>query len=66
MRAPASRDYWILNLVERILEVYREPIPDPATRFGWRYASRDLLAPGTIAAPLVAPAARIPVSDLLP
>ena len=59
-------DYWILNLVERILEVYREPIPDPATRFGWRYASMDLLAPGAIAAPLVAPAARIPVSDLLP
>ncbi len=59
-------DYWILNLVERILEVYREPIPDPGTRFGWRYASMELLAPGVSASPLAAPAARIPVSDLLP
>jgi len=59
-------DYWILNLVERVLEVYREPILDPTTRFGWRYASMEILAPGVSTAPLVAPAARIPVSDLLP
>ena len=59
-------DYWILNLVERVLEIYREPILDPTTRFGWRYASLEILAPGASAAPLVAPAARIPVSDLLP
>lgn len=59
-------DYWILNLVERALEVYREPIADPATRFGWRYASTEVLAPGSSAAPLAAPASRISVSDLLP
>jgi Uma2 family endonuclease len=59
-------DYWILNLVEGILEIYREPILDPATRFGWRYASMKILAPGAFVAPLVAPTARIPVSDLLP
>jgi Uma2 family endonuclease len=59
-------DYWILNLVERILEIYREPILDPATRFGWRYASLETHAPGATAAPLAAPAARISISDLLP
>ena len=59
-------DYWILNLVERVLEIYREPILDPTTRFGGRYASREILAPGASAAPLAAPAARIPVSDVLP
>lgn len=59
-------DYWILNLVERILEIYREPILDPATRFGWRYASLEILASGASTAPLVAPAARIFISDLLP
>jgi len=59
-------DYWVLNLVARVLEVYRTPIPDPAARFGWRYASTEVLAPGSSAAPLAAPAARIPVSDLLP
>ncbi len=59
-------DYWILNLVDRVLEVHRRPIPDPATPFGWRYASTEVLAPGSSAAPLAAPAARIAVSDLLP
>lgn len=59
-------DYWILNLVERILEIYREPILDPATRFGWRYASLEILASGASTAPLVAPAAWIFISDLLP
>jgi hypothetical protein len=24
------QDYWIVNLIERVLEVYREPIPDAA------------------------------------
>jgi len=59
-------DYWILNLVDRALEVYRGPIEDPAARFGWRHASTEVLAPGSFATPLVAPAARIVVSDLLP
>jgi Uma2 family endonuclease len=59
-------DYWILNLVERVLEVYRQPIADPATRFGWRYASTEVLVPGSSVAPLATPAARISVSDLLP
>ena len=31
-------DYWILNLVDRVLEVYREPREDAAARFGRRYA----------------------------
>jgi len=59
-------DYWILNLVERVLEVYRDPVEDAARPFGWRYAARETLAPGASAAPLAAPAARIAVSDLLP
>ena len=29
-------DYWVLNLVDRVLEVYREPAPDSAAPFGWR------------------------------
>ena len=59
-------DYWILNLVERVLEIYREPILDPTTRFGWRYASLEILAPGASTAPLAAPAAHIHISDVLP
>src|SRR5215813_2740072 len=28
-------DYWVLNLAARVLEVYREPVPDAASPFGW-------------------------------
>jgi|SRR5580765_4972052 len=59
-------DYWILNLVARVLEIYREPIEDPATPFGWRYADVEERAPGAFAAPLLAPAARVAINDLLP
>jgi len=59
-------DYWIVNLIERVLEVYRQPIPDSAAPFGWRYASREVLGPQSSVAPLVVADARIVVSDLLP
>ena len=59
-------DYWILNLNERVLEIYRGPVADPAAPFGSRYGSRHTLGPEASAAPLVEPAARIRVSDLLP
>jgi Uma2 family endonuclease len=62
----AIADYWIVNLVDRVLEVHRDPRPDPAARFGWGYASITRLGPGDTVSPLSAPAARILVADLLP
>jgi Uma2 family endonuclease len=59
-------DYWILNLVDRVLEVYRGPMEDSAARFGWRYGSTEVRREGAFAAPLVAPGVQIAVSDLLP
>jgi Uma2 family endonuclease len=59
-------DYWIVNLVDRVLEVYRQPVPDATAAFGWRYASRQALEPEASVAPLAAPAARVSVADLLP
>ena len=35
-------DYWIVNLVDHVLEVYRDPEAAPASPYGWRYASRDV------------------------
>jgi hypothetical protein len=32
-------DYWIVDLVDHVLEVYRDPVAAPATPYGWRYAS---------------------------
>jgi Uma2 family endonuclease len=60
------QDYWVLNLVDSVLEIYRQPTADPTARFGWSYASREALGAEATVAPLVAPGARILVSDLLP
>jgi Uma2 family endonuclease len=63
---PSLREYWIVNLVERTIEVHREPgaainLPDD-----WSYRSIDVLRPPATVTPLAAPVARIPVADLLP
>ncbi len=59
-------DYWILNIVDRVLEVYREPAEDTTAPFGWRYASVQALGPESSVTPLAAPGGRVLVSDLLP
>jgi Uma2 family endonuclease len=59
-------DYWIVNLPEAVLEVYREPAPSVSARFGWEYRSLQRLTRGASIAPLAAPNARIPVAALLP
>jgi Uma2 family endonuclease len=59
-------DYWIVNIPERRVEVYREPAGDGAARFGWRYVSVSTLGPGETVSPLAMPVARIPIADLLP
>ena len=59
-------EYWILNLVDRALEVHREPgrLAEPRRR--WGYRSVEALGPEGIVSPLAAPAARVAVADLLP
>jgi Uma2 family endonuclease len=59
-------DYWVLNLVDRVLEVYREPAPDSAAPFGWRYARSEVFTASARVTPLAAPGSSIPVSHLLP
>jgi len=59
-------DYWILNLVQNVLEIYRTPVADDSSAFGWRYDSRDVLTPDATAAPLAVRDARITIRDLLP
>ena len=59
-------DYWIVNLVERVLEIYREPVADPSAIYGWRYASRAVVGHDASATPLAAPTASIVVHALLP
>jgi Uma2 family endonuclease len=59
-------DYWIVNLVDNVLEVYREPVADPHGAYGWRYASTATLRRGDPVTPRALPDSAIPVSDLLP
>jgi len=59
-------DYWVVNLVDEVLEVYREPVRAPSRRHGWKYRSVKLLKRGAKIAPLAAPRARVRVADLLP
>jgi len=59
-------DYWIVNLVDNVLEVYRLPEADPDSPYGWRYQSAVTLRTGDRVSPLSAPSAVILVADLLP
>jgi Uma2 family endonuclease len=59
-------DYWILNLVHRQVEVYRNPVPDSNQPYGFGYADVTVLGPNDYVSPLAAPQARIAVADLLP
>jgi Uma2 family endonuclease len=60
------RDYWLVNLVDRVLEVYRDPGPDPEAIYGWRYRSITVLAPPAVVVPLAFPSSQIVVAELLP
>ena len=60
------KDYWIVNLGRRVLEVYRQPIRSAEARYGYRYRSLRLLKPGVTVTPLAVPAGTIPVAELFP
>jgi len=60
------QDYWIVNLVEQIGEVHRDPAGLELPRRGGVYRSAQTLQRGVSMAPLAAPDAPIAVADLLP
>lgn len=59
-------DYWIVNLVDRVVEVHRDPAPETTAPYGWRYGSVTTLRAGDVISPLAAQHARIRIADLLP
>jgi Uma2 family endonuclease len=60
------KDYWILNLVQRRLEVYRQPVEMPEEPFGYGYAAMTIYFPTDSVASLAAPESEVAVADLLP
>ena len=60
------REYWIVNLADRCLEVHRGPVARSEARYGWAYSSVDRYGPDTTVSPLAAPSAEVGVAQLLP
>jgi Uma2 family endonuclease len=58
------QEYWIVNLAERCLEVYRDPVAPPGQAA--LYRSSRKLTPSESLAPLAASGSTITIADLLP
>jgi Uma2 family endonuclease len=59
-------EYWLLNLVDEVIEVRRGPEPSPDARHAWRYATTERYGARDRVAPLTRPDRDIVVADLLP
>lgn len=59
-------DYWILNLRERVLEVYRNPPARSLALAAWRYRDVTILGETASIAPLARPDVPVDVATLLP
>jgi Uma2 family endonuclease len=64
--ASGIADYWVLDLVNRQLLVFRDPRPDPAQPHGFAYATQLTFGPADSVEPLAAPGRRVAVAELLP
>lgn len=59
-------DYWIFNLVNFRLEVYRQPAEDADSPTGYAYEQRTVYGAGDTVAPLAFPDGVVAVRDLQP
>lgn len=60
------REYWILNLDDRVLERHRDPARMSDEPYGYNYRSVTRLRPDDSVSPLAKPDSSISVADLLP
>lgn len=60
------QDYWIINLKDRRLEVYRRPIEDRAAFYGFSYGKIQIFTENDSVSPLAKPDAKIRIADILP
>ena len=59
-------DYWVLDLRNRELIVFRDPVQLAANLGATAYRSRQVFGPADAVSPLAAPGASVRVADLLP
>ncbi len=59
-------DYWIVNLIDRQVEVHRAPVADATADHGFGYRDVTIFPANQSVVPLAAPQASVPVASLLP
>jgi Uma2 family endonuclease len=59
-------DYWIVNIPQQQVEVYRSPVNSTGKKSGWHYEQRELLSRGNQISPLSRPDLSFPTEALLP
>ncbi len=59
-------DYWVVDVQNHRLEVYRRPMKDETAFYGFSYAERLIFIGKDSVTPLAKPEAKIKVVDLLP
>ena len=64
--ASGCPEYWIANLLDMVLEVYRDPQRDESRPFGATYRNVQRLKPGDMVAPRERSEHAIAVDELLP
>jgi len=64
--AAGIADYWIVNLVDHLVEVHRDPRPDATAPSGFSYGQVIRQGRGAVISPLARPESPIAVDDLLP
>ena len=58
-------DFWIVVIVDDMVEVFRRPGPLPEAVFGWNYTGVERLRRGASVFPLAVPTTPVAVTDLL-
>jgi Uma2 family endonuclease len=59
-------DLWIVNIVDRQIEIHRNPLSDASQPHGFRYADVRVLKSGESIAPLAKTQSLVAAADLLP
>ena len=59
-------EYWILNLHNRQLEIYRDPVADDAAEYGFSYCMKQKYSAEQMVSSVAGIEAAIAVADLLP
>jgi Uma2 family endonuclease len=60
------QEYWVVNLVDRRVEIYREPVPVAGQPYGYGYRSCTHYFAADTITPAAMPQSAIAVADLLP